>query len=153
MARGKQSALAAARRADAAHEHIDRLTDQLVEAKARARRHETAAERLPMLETEVARLRRQTAEGSSDALERERDRHAATRAALEDRLLRLGQLLLKMMNRADARMTREEWTELIELTGQPVTVLDPGTFNSRNHRRNTATPERIRKHSALWRQI
>ena len=54
MARGKHSSAAALRRAEAAHEHIDRLTDQLVEAKARAREHEHAANRLPSVEKALA---------------------------------------------------------------------------------------------------
>lgn len=51
MARGKKAAAAAIRRAEAAHEHIDRLTTELVEAKLRARRAEERAARLENIST------------------------------------------------------------------------------------------------------
>jgi len=70
MARGKHSAQAAIRRAEAAHEHIDRLTEQLVEAKIRARRHEAAAVRLPAVEDELRRVTRQRDEGTSPEVQR-----------------------------------------------------------------------------------
>jgi hypothetical protein len=70
MARGKHSAQAAIRRAEAAHEHIDRLTEQLVEAKIRARRHEAAAVRLPAVEEELRRVTRQRDEGTSPEVQR-----------------------------------------------------------------------------------
>lgn len=65
MARGKQAAKSARRRLDASHDHIDRLTDQLVEAKTRARQHEAAAVRLPAVEKELARVRQQVEEVTS----------------------------------------------------------------------------------------
>lgn len=50
MAKGKHAASANKRRAEAAHEHIDRLTEQLLDAKARARQFESDHERLPVVE-------------------------------------------------------------------------------------------------------
>lgn len=46
MAKGKQAALAANRRLEAAHAHIDRLTSELVDAKLRAKQAELRAARL-----------------------------------------------------------------------------------------------------------
>lgn len=50
MARGKQATLAARRRAESAHEIIDRLTSELAEAKLRARQAEQRAARLEGIE-------------------------------------------------------------------------------------------------------
>lgn len=59
MAKGKHAALSANRRAEAAHEHIDRLSTELVEAKIRARDAEEVARmaelRLKRSEDELAR--------------------------------------------------------------------------------------------------
>lgn len=69
MAKGKQAAAAANKRYEAAIEHIDRLTTELVEAKERARRNQADAERLGPALVEVERLRAQVAAGTSDELE------------------------------------------------------------------------------------
>lgn len=50
MAKGKQAAVAAQRRYEAAVEHIDRLTSELAEAKMRARSAEARAQRLEGVE-------------------------------------------------------------------------------------------------------
>lgn len=58
MAKGKHAAASANRRLEAAQEHIDRLTDQLAEAKLRARMVERQADRVPRLEEQVRELQR-----------------------------------------------------------------------------------------------
>lgn len=68
MAKGKQAALAANRRYEAAVEHIDRLTTELTEAKLRARQHEGATREVAHLRIEVDRLRGQIADDTSDRL-------------------------------------------------------------------------------------
>ena len=55
MAKGKHAAASATRRLEAAHEHIDRLTEQLAESKIRHRQAEADAARLPAVE-EALRL-------------------------------------------------------------------------------------------------
>lgn len=57
MARGKHAAHSARQRHEAAMEHLDRLTEQLADAKLRARQYEDAARRLPGLVAEIERLR------------------------------------------------------------------------------------------------
>jgi hypothetical protein len=126
MARGKQGAQAAQRRAEAAHEVIDRLTDQLVDAKTRARRYEAAAIRLPAVEGELARLKLLLDAETSDRLEAERTERKAEvdgllRAAVEIALLarRVGSGTPKITPRADTPggITAEEWERLADLLG------------------------------------
>jgi hypothetical protein len=57
MARGKQAASAAIRRLEMAMEHIDRLTEQLAEAKIRVKSVEKEAARVPGMERELTELR------------------------------------------------------------------------------------------------
>lgn len=149
MAKGKQAALAAQRRYEAAVEHINRLTDELVDAKRRARDFEDAAVRLPSVLEEVARLRRQNAEGSSDALERTQARASEREAELLGRLRDLGQLMLATLDRHDARMSMDDYARVVSLTGCDMTELQPEHFHSRNHRRNTRTAGQLKKHDNL----
>lgn len=93
MAKGKHGAAAAQRRAEAAHEHIDRLTDQLVEVKTRARRYESDAMRVPALEAEIRRLREQVQDGSSNELERERQARENDRVLMAAKLNAIARLL------------------------------------------------------------
>jgi chromosome segregation ATPase len=57
MARGKHAASSANARLGAAQDHIDRLTDQLADAKLRARQAEAAQRELPVVRAEVSRLK------------------------------------------------------------------------------------------------
>lgn len=68
MARGKHGKEAAIRRAEAAHEHIDRLTDELVEAKRRMKDAIERAERLEGVEKLLSQ--RNNDELLADALEK-----------------------------------------------------------------------------------
>jgi hypothetical protein len=54
MARGKQATMAANRRAEAAHEVIDRLTSEVAELKIRAREAEHRADRLEGIEAALS---------------------------------------------------------------------------------------------------
>lgn len=56
MAKGKQAVAAANRRLEAAQDHIDRLTEQLTEAKLRARQVEAQASQVPALKKRIAKL-------------------------------------------------------------------------------------------------
>lgn len=101
MAKGKHAVTAANRRYEAAVEHIDRITNELVEAKARARRHQRDAERVPGLEAEIERLHALCDANTSDQLER-------TRKAAEERVmdakrdvLMLVEMLTRIIHRAD----------------------------------------------------
>ena len=80
MAKGKEAAQAANRRYEAAVEHIDRLTDELVQAKARARSVEAVARRTVALEGEVARLQHHIDERTSDLVARLRSDQENARA-------------------------------------------------------------------------
>lgn len=86
MARGKQAALAANRRAESAHEIIDRLTSELAEAKLRARLAEAQARRAAELEKEVSHLNSLVAEATSAELEHVRKKLSAS--VEENRALR-----------------------------------------------------------------
>lgn len=70
MAKGKHATKSANRRQSAERDHIDRLTDQLVEAKARARRYEADAMRLPSVEAELRKVRAERDAGASPEAER-----------------------------------------------------------------------------------
>lgn len=113
MAKGKHSAEAARRRADAAHEHIDRLTDDLIDAKLRARRYEQAALRVPSLVAEIERLRAQIESSTSDLLISERKIRLAERAQHEDVLARLARVVGGIYERSpDGVISIHEQTEL-----------------------------------------
>lgn len=115
--RGKEGLAAHRARLNAAHEHIDRLTDELVEAKLRARRYEAAALRVPGLDAEVARLRVQTDEGTSDKLERQREAHERRELVLEDRLARLSEVLNDIGERNDNVFSPNNIAELDKCLG------------------------------------
>jgi hypothetical protein len=90
--RGKQAAASAGRKLEAAQADVARLEAELVEAKARARRHEDAARALPAVRQEVGRLQRLVDERTSDALEAERAGHRSdveARNALVERMAKL----------------------------------------------------------------
>lgn len=84
MARGKQAAMAARRRAEAQEDVNDRLTDRLVDAKERARKYETAARRLPVVEKELARVTELAKGRSSDELVAARATVQELQTALRD---------------------------------------------------------------------
>lgn len=67
MAKGKQAARAANRRLEATQDHVDRLTEQLAEAKMRARDAEARAAESDRLRARVGRLQREVDEGPSEA--------------------------------------------------------------------------------------
>lgn len=140
MARGKQAALSATRRAEAAHEVIDRLTDQLAEAKRRAREHEAASVRLPVALAEIDRLRTQNEQGTSDSLEAERSRRDAAIADRDERLLALARLL--MQGDPSVRLTTDQFAEVVRLVGRPMSDIVPN-FKSRTARRQTSTAKRL----------
>lgn len=77
MTKGKQAARAANRRLEATQDHVDRLTEQLTEAKMRARLVEGQAARLPAVEAELQKVRIQLESTTSSELEK-------CRAALDD---------------------------------------------------------------------
>lgn len=56
MAKGKHATASANRRLEAAQDHIDRLTDQLAEAKRRARQVEAQASQVPKLRQRIRDL-------------------------------------------------------------------------------------------------
>lgn len=107
MARGKHAARAATQRYEAANEHIDRLTGNLVDAKARARDNEAAARRLPQVEAELNRLREQVALESYDAVRAAEDRLEAMRVERDAIALRLAETTEK--HSEFMRKIREAW--------------------------------------------
>lgn len=138
MAKGKHAVTAANRRYEAAVEHIDRITNELVEAKARARRHQRDAERVPGLEAEIARLHALCDANTSDQLER-------TRAAAEDRvtdakrdILMLVEMLTRIIHRADdqgVRVLSVDDQDAIQRLGYTTEVLQPDGSANRQLRR------------------
>lgn len=103
MAKGKHAAQSAIRRAEAAHEHIDRLTDQLVDAKTRARKYEAAALRVPAMEGELLRLRTHLENMTSDQLEREREAHAQEITQFRERIAMVAMMVGGMLEEADSQ--------------------------------------------------
>jgi hypothetical protein len=69
MARGKHATRSTLRANAAAIEHIDRLTDQVTDAKMRARQHEASTREVVALRARVAELQRQVKEESSPEVE------------------------------------------------------------------------------------
>lgn len=68
MAKGKQAAKAANRRLHATQDHVDRLTDQLAEAKIRARTAEAASREADLLRDRVRRLEAEVESGPDEAM-------------------------------------------------------------------------------------
>lgn len=144
MAKGKKAAGAAIRRAEAAHEHIDRLTEQLMDAKSRARQYEAAAIELPAVRAELGRLRSQLAEATSDAVERERERRREDAVRHQGELAQLVVLLMDVMDRGDVHLGYEDWDFVSGVVN--LAEVDPEVFgNSRTSRRNSA-----KRHLGTW---
>lgn len=102
MAKGKQAVRAANRRVDAVNGHVDRLTDQLGEAKAKARQFEKDARRLPHVLAENEGLREQIAANTYQLVEKlqaENDRlRSELDTAVED-VAHVRQLWEKVLDR------------------------------------------------------
>lgn len=109
MAKGKHAASAHKRRAEAAHEHIDRLTDELVMAKERARRYEADHELVPVLQ-EALRVAKADLEAcTSPELARLRELNERLRAERDQAI-------------ADKKDIREKWeraTNKLKAAGDP----------------------------------
>lgn len=142
MARGKQAAKAANRRTEAAHDHIDRLTDQLVEAKARARRFEADASRLPAVEVELARVRRLADEGTSDALVRAQAAVVEARREVEDFRRAVIELFSPILQRIPSEtpvIRNEDVEQFMELRIEAVLNRDDDSRELRRARANHRT--------------
>lgn len=112
MAKGKQAAAAANRRLEAAQDHIDRLTDQLVEAKRRARDAERTAQQVEPLKRRIHQLENDTVSAELVAalnlFEDEYKKTTRKLRALQEVFIEQGQLL------ADQKgMTGTEYIELM----------------------------------------
>lgn len=155
MAKGKEALKSANRRYEAAVEHIDRLTDELAEAKARARLFEREATRAKVLDAEMGRLKEQLDAGTNDRLEQLQAHHNERSADYERRIEGLAVLLGSVMDRAGdaASLTVEEWSQFIEFFGHDLTEWNPETFHNRNHRRNSQTPGQWRKMANLYGEL
>lgn len=68
MAKGKQASKAANRRLEATRDHVDRLTEQLAEAKIRARDAEKRAAEADLLRQRVRELERRIDDGPTEAI-------------------------------------------------------------------------------------
>lgn len=145
MAKGKQAIKSANRRYEASLQHIDRLTSELVDAKARARQFEREATRATVLDGELARLRIQLDENTNDRLDEQRDLHEAQIADVTERLDGLAFLLRSVMERCDGTLSRDEWTEFVRCFGRDLTHWNPELFHNRHHRRNSATAGQMQR--------
>ena len=86
MAKGKQAALSVQRRYEAAVEHIDRLTTELVDAKQRARDLRDTAARVPAMEARMVELQRQVDAMESTGMAKLRADHATDLSAISTEL-------------------------------------------------------------------
>lgn len=123
MAKGKQAALAARRRAESAHEVIDRLTSDLAEAKLRARLVEAEARHVPTLTRHVEDLSARLEAACSVEVERLRD----ALARQQDRWGELVALIERIFDRVPAGVeviTVSDLDLLERLDAVPVSVQD-----------------------------
>lgn len=124
MARGKQAVRSANRRVDAVNSHVDRLTDRLADAKAKADRYEKDAHRVPHLLAENARLKAQIEANVYSEVERLKEQvetlreehetaiiHVANR---EEQFRRIVKRLHEMANAGTPGGT-EGWTFVLNL--------------------------------------
>jgi hypothetical protein len=143
MTRGKHAVQASKRRLEATQSHVDHLTDQLVEAKLRARQHEKAAIRLPMIEEELARLRTQLETGTSDKVEAERHKYDDREAEIQAGHLELAAVLRKRVGEGKG-YTADEYGVLRRVLGpEAFQLLVVGPDPSRNQRRIIASGPRV----------
>lgn len=124
MARGKHSLQASRQRTDAAHEHIDRLTDEVVKWKMLAKQHESEAAAAPGLRKLVHELSVKLEQQSSPLLDAERASHRKSRDGYEDRLAQVARIVRAAIDRVepdgvDAKFSTADIASFDELLGEP----------------------------------
>lgn len=151
MAKGKQAALSVQRRYEAAVEHIDRLTTELVDAKQRARDLRDTAARVPAMEARMVELQRQVDAMESTGMAKLRAAHATDLSAISTELDRaideLAALVAVNFKTADfkAPQTLIDATSAGGARWAPVrAALHPGRIN-REARRVLASDRRLRE--------
>lgn len=138
MAKGKEALSSARRRLAATEAHLDRLTDQLAEAKLRARLVEQSASRVPDLEHRIQVLTDETA----GPLAEQRDRHEDEMADLMDRFGHLCELFAKFID--SGGFTAEEWGEVRGLLGPLHERFESFNAGRRSLKRNSnLSPKRL----------
>ncbi len=148
MARGKQAAKAANRRLEATQDHVDRLTDQLAEAKLRARQCEKAAGQVPGLLDEIARLRADVQSGSSAEVRRLAD---AVRAEKRKRVEHVDTLMSVIgeittdLEAVGLRVSHDARDRVASVTGN----ISTGTASSRATRRAVERLHRSPRHAPI----
>lgn len=111
MAKGKEAAAAARRRYEAAIEHLDRVTSEVVELKLRTKACETDAARVPGLLKQIEHMQALIDTGSSDELERLRvvtDKRIAEAEATNDELRAFFARVMKRVAGTDIACFAEE---------------------------------------------
>jgi len=96
MPRGKEAAKAARRRHEMAMEHIDRLTDDVVSHKLRAKQVEGNAAMVPGLQRRIRELEQQLAEEITPLLATERRNHDLMMVALKERVSVLLEIVTRL---------------------------------------------------------
>lgn len=142
MARGKQAALAANRRAESAHEIIDRLTSEVAEAKLRARVAEADARRTAQLSSQVEDLQRRLDLACSVEVERHRAAALAALAAL-DEARALFSRMIERSKAQDGRLFDDTDLAVIERLGFA------GAFDSVTNSPRDVRRARARRNTAL----
>lgn len=99
--KGKEGLQAMRRQYEAAMEHLDRVTSEMADLKVRTKLTEVAAGRVPALEADNERLRRENKEITNHALEHERKAWAKEKADLEDALDRVAEILREALDAED----------------------------------------------------
>jgi hypothetical protein len=117
VTKGKHAASANKRRYEMAMEHIDRLTDDLANAKVRVKKVEAAANSVPALQERIEYLTNQIALGTSDELEHQRKLYEHRIAELDADLVGTRDTANRLMLRVCEVMgERDPWIpkELLE---------------------------------------
>ena len=145
MAKGKQAALAAQRRLEATQDHVDRLTEQLADAKMRARLVEGQAARLPAVEAELQKIRSQLESTTSSELEKCRAELADEREGRRQDVEDLREIIDDLCNRLEylhTGLSREQTRRMARITQSA-----GGSSGNRETRRALDRyPERKAKH-------
>lgn len=136
MARGKHSAIAARRQAEAALELAERLGDKNADLRARARRVEADAARVPALEARIRIVIEERDAAVSPILAREREEARSRIAEMEEVCRKLRAAVKDMMSSVDPLLPGVAWIPTWIVEEQHALDLEfPVGVNNREHRR------------------
>lgn len=146
MAKGKHAARAQRRANDAAISHIDRLAEQVAEAKYIAKTHKYAALRVPALEEEISSLRQQVQDVCSAEVRSLRQEVIDVREEYEDRMIELAVIFFEAICFNKMRLHPYQFSHMSRLIGRDtfsMLMQTAGKTNRAARRNFSISPQRL----------